>query len=60
MEDLLKYLDGFAGMAALVNGLLLWPIVKALKQDHQEARQRADKHEQRLDNHDERLKGGGL
>jgi hypothetical protein len=27
----LSDLDGFAGIAALVNSLLLWPIVKALK-----------------------------
>ena len=24
-------LDGFAGLAALINSLLLWPIVRALK-----------------------------
>lgn len=27
----LPNLDGFAGLAALVNSLLLWPIVRALK-----------------------------
>lgn len=30
--DALKLLDGFAGLAALVNSLLLWPVVKTLKQ----------------------------
>lgn len=35
LTDLGKALDGFAGLAALINGLLLWPIVKTLKQDHQ-------------------------
>lgn len=33
----LEALNGLAGIAALINGLLLWPIVRALKtttQDH--------------------------
>jgi hypothetical protein len=32
MPDWLQYLDGFAGLAALVNSLLLWPVVKTLKE----------------------------
>ena len=28
---MLEYLDGFAGIAALVNSLFLWPIIRALK-----------------------------
>lgn len=27
-------LDGFAGFASLINGLILWPLVKSLKKDH--------------------------
>lgn len=46
--DLLGNVDGIAGLAALINGLLLWPIVRAHKAD----RDRMDK---RLDKHDERL-----
>ena len=29
---MLEYLDGFAGLAALVNSLFLWPIIRALRQ----------------------------
>ncbi len=29
---MLEYLDGFAGIAALVNSLFLWPIIRALRQ----------------------------
>lgn len=31
--DTLKLFDGFAGLAALVNGLLLWPVVRSLKRE---------------------------
>lgn len=37
-EDYLKLLDGFAGFAALVNGILLWPVVKSLKADQTDLR----------------------
>ncbi len=30
-DAILQRLDGVAGLAALINGLLLWPVVKALK-----------------------------
>lgn len=53
----LSYLDGAAGFAALVNGALLWPIVKTLKADH--ARAKAETNA-RLDNHEGRLTKGGL
>lgn len=39
MEDILKSLDGFAGLAALVNGLILWPVVRSLKQGQAELRE---------------------
>jgi hypothetical protein len=32
----LPTLDGFAGLAALVNGLILWPVVQSLKKEHGE------------------------
>lgn len=32
----LPKLDGFAGLAALVNSLLLWPIVRSLKDGHKD------------------------
>jgi hypothetical protein len=32
----LDLLDGVAGLAALVNGLLLWPVVRSLKKEHGE------------------------
>ena len=32
----LKSFDGFAGIAAIINGLLLWPVVRALKSVTQE------------------------
>jgi hypothetical protein len=38
-EEILKLLDGFAGFAALVNGLVLWPVVKSLKSEQGELRQ---------------------
>jgi hypothetical protein len=31
VDDLLSSVDGIAGIAAVINGLLLWPIVRALK-----------------------------
>ena len=37
MSDLLPQLDGFAGIASLINSLILWPVIrslKALSQDH--------------------------
>lgn len=34
MDFKLSDLDGFAGFAALVNGLILWPLVRAIKKDH--------------------------
>lgn len=37
-EDYLKLLDGFAGFAALINGILLWPVVKSLKADQSDLR----------------------
>lgn len=37
-EDYFKLLDGFAGFAALVNGIILWPIVKGLKTEQLELR----------------------
>lgn len=37
-EDYLKLLDGFAGFAALVNGIILWPVVKGLKAEQLELR----------------------
>ncbi len=30
-SDVLKYLDGFAGVAALINSLILWPMYRTLK-----------------------------
>jgi hypothetical protein len=33
-------LNSLAGLAALLNGLLLWPIVRALKAGHQELHSR--------------------
>lgn len=38
VEDYLKLLDGFAGFAALVNGILLWPVVRSLKADQADLR----------------------
>lgn len=38
MEDYLSLFDGFAGFAALVNGIILWPIVKGMKAEHLELR----------------------
>ena len=29
-------IDGVAGLAALINGLILWPLVRSLKKDHGE------------------------
>lgn len=52
MSEYLSVLDGFAGLAALVNGLLLWPIVRTLKNDHAASKERQDK---RLDNHEGRI-----
>lgn len=52
MEEYLKYLDGFAGLAALLNGLLLWPIVRTLKADHSKSKAAQD---ERLDNHETRI-----
>jgi hypothetical protein len=52
LEAVLPYLDGFAGLAALVNGLLLWPIVRTLKDDHNRSKTRQD---ERLDNHETRI-----
>lgn len=31
--SILEGLDNFAGLAALVNGLILWPMVRSLKKD---------------------------
>lgn len=52
MSEYLSVLDGFAGLAALVNGLLLWPIVRTLKADHAASK---DKQDTRLDNHETRI-----
>lgn len=52
MSEYLQVLDGFAGLAALVNGLLLWPIVRTLKDDHNKSKARQD---ERLDNHETRI-----
>ncbi len=52
MSEYLTFLDGFAGLAALVNGLLLWPIVRTLKQDHSASKVHQD---ERLDNHETRI-----
>lgn len=52
MSDYLQALDGFAGLAALLNGLLLWPIVRTLKADHARSRARQD---ERLDDHEVRI-----
>lgn len=52
MSEYLQYLDGFAGLAALVNGLLLWPIVRTLKSDHAKSKASQD---ERLDNHETRI-----
>lgn len=54
---ILGYMDNAAGFAALVNGALLWPIVKTLRADH--ARAKAETNA-RLDNHEVRLTKGGL
>jgi hypothetical protein len=32
-SDLLQGLDNFAGLAALINGLILWPVVQSLKRE---------------------------
>lgn len=47
--DVLKDIDGIAGLAALINGLILWPIVRGHKADR-------ERMEKRMDTHDERLK----
>lgn len=33
-ENVLSALDSFAGLAAFINGIILWPLVKSLKKDH--------------------------
>ena len=49
LAEALKDIDGIAGLAALINGLILWPIVRG----HQRDRARQDK---RIDDHDTRIK----
>ncbi len=48
LDAILQRLDQFAGFAALVNGLLLWPIVRSLKADHEGSKKRLDNHEGRI------------
>lgn len=62
MEGILPYLDGLAGFAALVNGLLLWPMVRSLKDTHKGTTEQVktnttslDIHKLRLDNHEGRI-----
>lgn len=33
VAEVIQGLDGFAGLAALVNGLILWPVVQSLKKE---------------------------
>lgn len=47
LGDIGRALDGFAGLAALLNGLLLWPIVRTLKADHKDHSERIAKLEER-------------
>ncbi len=42
LADVLNGLDGFAGLAALVNGLVLWPIVRSLRKDHTQRLERLE------------------
>lgn len=55
MNFALRILDGFAGFAALINGLLLWPIVSALRTDHKGTKKQVGDHASKLDNHSFRL-----
>jgi hypothetical protein len=48
MSEYLQYLDGFAGLAALINGLLLWPIVRMNKKNTERQDGRLDDHETRI------------
>lgn len=48
LQGFLSHLDGFAGLAAFVNGLILWPIVRGQKADHRVSLRRLDNHEDRL------------
>jgi hypothetical protein len=52
LDAILQRMDQFAGFAALVNGMLLWPIVRTLKTDHAASKQHQD---ERLDNHEGRI-----
>jgi hypothetical protein len=52
LDSILQRLDQFAGFAAFVNGLLLWPIVRTLKADHAASKESQDA---RLDNHEGRI-----
>jgi hypothetical protein len=52
MDAILQRVDGVAGIAAFVNGLLLWPIVRSLKSDHTTSKSTQDN---RLDNHETRI-----
>lgn len=62
LEGLLPYLDGLAGFAALVNGLLLWPMVRSIKENQQGTKETVNSHDIklathtiRLDNHEGRI-----
>lgn len=48
VADFFSGLDGFAGLAALINGLLLWPIVRSHKADRNRMDKRIDSHEDRI------------
>lgn len=43
-----EHLDSFAGLAALVNGLILWPIVRSQKEHHKRTEERLDEHDSRI------------
>lgn len=48
LGELGRVLDGFAGLAALINGLLLWPIVRTLKADHKDLKETHVDHGKRI------------
>lgn len=48
MTELIQFLDGLAGFAALINSLILWPIVKRQNRQHEDTNVRLDNHEGRI------------
>lgn len=46
--DVLKDIDGIAGLAALINGLILWPIVRGQRADRERMNKRLDEHDDRI------------